>query len=184
MRTGKARKAAGLLVASALVCGVCSVPAFAAIEKSGTSEVVVSKADPGQISVTIPQQIPLAAGEDGAFMTPTAQSSKLVNNSAFAVHVAKVTATPTVAGTLVEKGTELTAGEDQKYKMWLTVKAGNDTALDLSKASSGTTVASTQEWTMEAGTGELPLTFAGAMTASATDVKGVHALDIVWTVAV
>ena len=90
------KKAAGLLFASALVCSLCTAPAFAAIEKDGTSEVVVSKADPGQISVTIPQQIPLAAGEDGTFMAPTAQSSKLVNNSAFAVHVSKVTATPIV----------------------------------------------------------------------------------------
>lgn len=183
MKAISTKRAAGLLLASALVCSLCTVPAFAAIEKDGTSEVVVTKADPGQISVTIPQQIPLAAGEDGSFMAPTAQSSKLVNNSAFAVHVAKVTATPIVADTLVAKGASLTA-TDGAYKMWLTVKAGNDSALDLSTASDGSSIDSTQEWTMEAGTGELPLAFAGAMTADASGVKGVHALDIVWTVAV
>lgn len=184
MKAVNMKRAAGLVAASVLVCGLCAAPAFAAIEKSGTSEVVVSKADPGQISVTIPQQIPLAAGEDGTFMAPSAQSSKLVNNSAFAVHVSKVTATPTVADTLVAKGADLKATGDNAYKLWLTVKAGNDSALDLSEAASGTAVDAAQEWTMEAGSGELPLTFAGAMTADASGVKGVHALDIVWTVAV
>lgn len=183
----KMKKAFSLLAASALVCCVAAGPALAdPVTKTGTSEVTVTKAEAGQISVTIPQQIPLVSSIDGTFLTPDAKYVTITNASNFPVKVAKVQSTviDPASVNLVAKGASLEQQADGPLNMWMTVGSGSDT-LDLSNYTAGKAPSTPDQWVMDSGDGSLSLSVSGAISSNtANEVAGVHALDIVWTVSI
>lgn len=187
MKKSMLQKATAVFAASALMCGVLAAPALAAepIAKTGTSEVTVTKAEVGQISVTIPQQIPVVANTDGAFLAPDAKYTTITNASNFPVKVSKVEAKvfDDTKMALVAKGASLEQTENGPLNMWMTVAAGSDT-LDLSKFTTAAAPTTPDQWAMTAGNGTLNVSVAGAMSDVVEAVSDVHALDVVWTVSV
>lgn len=189
MKKSMLKKATAVFAASALACGALAVPALAVespISKTSTSEVTVTKAEAGQISVTIPQLIPVVANTDGTFLTPDAKYTTIANASNFPVKISKVEAKEVDSAkmALVAANGELTKSEGDPIKMWMTVSTGGNT-LDLKEFSTaGGKAVTSDKWTMASGDGTLNVSVAGAMTNVADEISAVHALDVVWTVAI
>ena len=145
--------------------------------------------DETQIIAQVPTQVPIAVKGGGEFTPPP--STQLLNESVFAVHVAKVKATASVdpAFTLVGEGQPFAnaTGDDT---MWMAVTAGAQ-KLDLSTALGDDGVATEAgHWNMAGATTDsdddaLSFTVAGAIK-NAKHLKTndpVTAVTVQWTLA-
>lgn len=180
---------AGLALALTTILVLACIPvAFAADTEStvGTSTVTITKAPPAQISVTVPQSIPLTANADTGVFLPLTKF-ELINTSDTPVHVSKIQVIPAPDSPLTL--TSFSVGSpsgSNKYSLSIYPYADQSGRIDLIDY---TEVAAAPKnptlWSMgakDSETASLSLVINGEMDDLAS-VDNVKVLDIVWTVA-
>ena len=175
--------------ASALVCGLAVVPAFAAANHNitgGKGDTTLNlQVDQANISATVPQAVSFSVKGDGEFICPS--DAKIVNTSQFGIHVAniKVVTESTPAMNLVTTGDfATTTGTANTF--WTTVKPGVGSAVELATYKTSGADTAGAEWNIASGaTGnDLALTFAGKIKESTISSEAdTKAATITWTVA-
>lgn len=177
-RSARAAKAACALgLSCALAAGALAAGSAKAVESVEASVPVTFTAD-GQVSATVPARVVCAVSPDGTLVCPDGTSLRVVNASAFPIHVSSVEIAPAEAFTVVSEG-DLAGGRNVIAAAF----ESGPGAIEAAEATGG-------EYAVEAGFsaaagGSMPIAMSGEVAGfdvALTDTA-VRAFDVVWTVA-
>ena len=177
-RSARAAKAACALgLSCALAAGALAAGSAKAVESVEASVPVTFTAD-GQVSATVPARVVCAVSPDGTLVCPDGTSLRVVNASAFPIHVSSVEIAPAEAFTVVSEG-------DLAGKRDAIAAAFESGGAAIEAADAVGAALSVESGFSATSGGTMPVEMTGAV--SALDVvltaDAAAAFDVVWTVA-